>query len=177
MNSTLYKMLDPTNTIEQSLPAIIEAFVLFYGEENRAYIEEKFSNTIMIGYGVPDKLRSILSKVNENITEELIENFFNKALINQNRSELKNILFGTYIDFSYMSLLPFQRYINYIEMEDKENIDSYVQSSEILIGKNIDNLKCREDIMNYYTKYKTYIPYEIGVMVLLSIITLFLGGI
>ena len=30
--------------------------------------------------------------------------------------------------------------------------------------------------MNYYTKYKTYIPYEIGVMILLSIITLFLGG-
>lgn len=141
MNSTLYKMLNPTATLEQSLPAIIEAFVLFYGEENRSYIEEKFSNTIMIGYGVPDKLPSILSKANKNITEELIENFFNKALINQNRNELKNILFGpwSYINFSYMSLFPFQRYIDYIEMEDKENIDSYAQKEVLKFLQSINS--------------------------------------
>lgn len=85
------------------------------------------------------------------------------------------------LDRLYKSISPEQKYAGYDSTNYKsiykDDIDSYVQSSEILIGKNIDNLKCREDIMNYYTKYKTYIPYEIGVMVLLSIITLFLGGI
>lgn len=84
------------------------------------------------------------------------------------------------LDYLYKSISPEQKYAGYDSTNYKsiykDDIDSYVQSSEILIGKNVNNLKCREDIMNYYTKYKTYIPYEIGVMILLSIITLFLGG-
>lgn len=84
------------------------------------------------------------------------------------------------LDYLYKSISPEQKYAGYDSTNYKsiykDDIDSYVQSSEILIGKNVNNLKCRENIMNYYTKYKTYIPYEIGVMILLSIITLFLGG-
>lgn len=84
------------------------------------------------------------------------------------------------LDRLYKSITPEQKYAGYDSTNYKsiykDDIDSYVQTSEILIGKNIDNLKCREEIMNCYTKYKKYIPYELGVMALLSIITLFLGG-
>ena len=85
------------------------------------------------------------------------------------------------LDHLYKSISPEQKYAGYDSTNYKsiykDDIDSYIRSSEILIGKNVNNLKYREDIMNYYTKYKTYIPYEIGVMILLSIITLFLGGV
>ena len=57
----------------------------------------------------------------------------------------------------------------------KDDIDKYVQTSEILIGKNVDNLKCRDKIMKYYNKYKKYIPIELGVLVFISILVLFLG--
>lgn len=84
------------------------------------------------------------------------------------------------LDRLYKSITPEQKYAGYDSTNYKsiykDDIDSYVQTSEILIGKNIDNLKCREEIMNCYTKYKKYIPYELGIMALLSIITLFLGG-
>ena len=39
------------------------------------------------------------------------------------------------------------------------------------------NLENRKQIMNEYKKYKKYIPYEIGVLILLSIIVIFIGKI
>ena len=83
------------------------------------------------------------------------------------------------LDEWYSSINPNQKYAGYdttnYKSIYKDDIDDYIKSSEILIGKNVNNLKCRENIMNCYTKYKAYIPYEIGVMILLSIIFLFLG--
>ena len=69
VSETLYKMLEPTKTIKQSLPKIIEAFVTFYGEENREYIEEKFKNLIIVGYGLPDRLNTIISKIKDGISD------------------------------------------------------------------------------------------------------------
>lgn len=56
----------------------------------------------------------------------------------------------------------------------KDDINSYVNSSEILIGKNINNLDYRKSIMNTYNKYKKWTLYEIGLVVIISIIVLFL---
>lgn len=85
------------------------------------------------------------------------------------------------LDKWYSSINPEQKYAGYdttnYKSIYKDDIDGYVKSSEILIGKNVNNLTCRKNIISYYEKYKKYIPYEIGVMILLSIIVLFLGGI
>ena len=93
MNDTLYRMLNSTETIEKSLPKIIEAFVIFYGEENREYIEQKFKDLIIIGYGLPDKLSSIIYEIKNNLTKELIEQFFEKIGITENNEELKKNTF------------------------------------------------------------------------------------
>jgi len=77
------------------------------------------------------------------------------------------------IEGLYKPLVPDKKYISY-EKGYKDDIDKYIETSEILIGKNIDNLKNRKEIMNDYNKYKKYIPYEIGVLILLSIIVIFL---
>lgn len=85
------------------------------------------------------------------------------------------------LDKWYSSINPEQKYAGYdttnYKSIYKDDIDGYVKSSEILIGKNVNNLTCRKNIISCYEKYKKYIPYEIGVMILLSIIVLFLGGI
>lgn len=82
------------------------------------------------------------------------------------------------LDKWYRSINPAQKYVGYDTTNYKgiykDDIDAYVQSSEILIGKNVNNLTCRKNIISCYKKYKKYIPYEIGVMILLSIIVLFL---
>lgn len=85
------------------------------------------------------------------------------------------------LDRWYKSINPEQKYAGYDSTNYKsiykDDIDSYVKSSEILIGKNANNLDCRKNILDCYEKYKKYIPYEIGVMLLMSVIVLFLGGI
>ncbi len=85
------------------------------------------------------------------------------------------------LDKWYKSINPEQKYDGYDTTNHKsiykDDIDSYIKSSEILIGKNANNLTCRKNIIECYEKYKKYIPYEIGVMLFMSIIVLFLGGI
>ena len=51
----------------------------------------------------------------------------------------------------------------------KDDIDKYTQSSEILIGKNVDNLKKRKMIRSMERKYKKYILPELVVIVVISI--------
>lgn len=89
------------------------------------------------------------------------------------------IISSSILDKWYKHINPEQKYAGYDSKNYKsiykDDIDSYVSSSEILIGKNANNLNYRKNIISRYEKYKKYIPYEIGVMILLSIIVLFLG--
>ena len=124
MNNNLYKLLESTKTIEQDLPKIIEAFVSYYGEENRTYIEEKFKNLLVIGYGNPEKLSTILFEIKQKKSEELIELFFNQLNIPADqRKELKSKLFSTY-GLENTSLQPISCYQNYKEIKEKNSYES-----------------------------------------------------
>lgn len=85
------------------------------------------------------------------------------------------------LDKLYQNITPEQKYAGYDSNKGKsiykDDIDKYIETSEILIGKNVNNLQCRKEIIEYYDQYKKYLPYELGIMFLISIITLFLGTI
>lgn len=126
MNSNLYKLLNPTKTIHQALPKIIEVFVSYYGEENRSYIEEKFKNLLVIGYGNPGRLGAILFEIKQKKSEELIELFFNQLNIpSSQRKELKSKLFST-CELG-TSIHPISFYRNYKEIKEKNltNLPNY----------------------------------------------------
>ena len=82
------------------------------------------------------------------------------------------------LDILYKNIIPEQKYAGYDSNKGKsiykDDIDKYLETSEILIGKNVDNLKCRKEIITSYNKYKKYLPYEIAILLLLSILILFL---
>ncbi|MEE3343848.1 MAG: hypothetical protein VZS44_07150 [Bacilli bacterium] len=77
------------------------------------------------------------------------------------------------LDDLYKNISPKKKYAGY-QKGYKDDIEEYENSCEILIGNNIDNMDNRRLIKNYYEKYTKYIPYELGVMALLSIIVIFL---
>ena len=52
----------------------------------------------------------------------------------------------------------------------KDDVESFIQKSEILIGKNIDHLKIREKINETYKKYKNFIPVELALLVIVTLI-------
>ena len=85
------------------------------------------------------------------------------------------------LDKYYKNIAPEQKYAGYDSNKSanlyKDDIDKYVTTSEILIGKNVHNLECEKKIKAYKEKYKKWIPYELGIMALISIVVLFLGGL
>lgn len=85
------------------------------------------------------------------------------------------------LDKYYANIIPEQKYAGYDANKGvsiyKDDIDKYVTTSEILIGKNVHNLEFRKQIKEYKEKYKKWIPCELGIMILFSILVLFLGGI
>ena len=57
----------------------------------------------------------------------------------------------------------------------KDDIEKYLETSEIIIGKNIDNIKNRKEILQLEQKYSKYIPIELIVLLVMSIIMILVG--
>ena len=55
----------------------------------------------------------------------------------------------------------------------KDDIEEFTKKGEILIGRNVDNLEIRNQIEKMNQKYKKWIPIELGLILILSIILLF----
>lgn len=83
------------------------------------------------------------------------------------------------LDNLYKNISPSKKYAGYDwknnEKIFKDDMETYLSTSEILIGKNVDNVKNRNRIMEYYNKYKKILPFELLLLIIISIIVLFLG--
>ncbi len=90
-----------------------------------------------------------------------------------------NTVCGGKLDRLYENITPDKKYAGYDSTNNKriykDDIDSFVQSSEIIIGKNIDNIKNRHEIEEMELKYSKFIPKEIIAIVVLSIIVVIIG--
>ena len=63
MNDAILKRLNPTQSILDAMPSIIEAFVMFYGETERENIQNKFKNLVVVGY--TNNMKSIINIAKE----------------------------------------------------------------------------------------------------------------
>lgn len=79
----------------------------------------------------------------------------------------------------YSTIVPEKKYAGYDSKNYKsiykDDIDDYVKKSEIIIGKNIDNVKNRKEIEELETKYSKYIPIELMVILGLSLLIVLVG--
>lgn len=90
-----------------------------------------------------------------------------------------NTVFGGKLDRLYKNIVPEKKYAGYDSTNYKsiykDDIDKYVETSEILIGKNIDNLKDRKEIIELEKKYSGYIKYEIIALLVMSLLVVLIG--
>lgn len=63
MNDVILKRLNPTQSIIDAMPSIIEAFVMFYGESERENIQNKFKNLVVVGY--TNEMKSIVNRAKQ----------------------------------------------------------------------------------------------------------------
>lgn len=90
-----------------------------------------------------------------------------------------NTIFGGKIEELYKNISPEKKYAGYDSKNYnsiyKDDIDKYVESSEILIGKNVNNLRDRKEIIELDKKYSGYIKYEIIALIAMSILVVVIG--
>ncbi len=90
-----------------------------------------------------------------------------------------NTVFGNKLDRLYSTIVPEKKYAGYDTTNNrsiyKDDIDKFLETSEIIIGKNIDNIKNRKEIIELENKYSRYIPIELIVLLVLSIVVVFIG--
>lgn len=88
-------------------------------------------------------------------------------------------IFGGNLDRLYSSIVPDKKYAGYDSTNSKsiykDDVDSYLEQSEIIIGKNIDNLKNRREIAKLEEKYSKYIKVELIIILVLSFIMILVG--
>lgn len=90
-----------------------------------------------------------------------------------------NITVGAQLEDLYDNIIPDKKYAGYDSNKKKsiykDDMDKYLDTSEIIIGKNINNIKCRKEIKKIDNKYKKYLPIEIAVLIGLSILIPIIG--
>lgn len=80
----------------------------------------------------------------------------------------------------YKNISPEQKYVRYDSKNQRrvyeDDVEKYVKEAEVLIGRNANNLSCREKIMENYNRYKKYLVYEIIALIVLSCVITAIGG-
>ncbi len=107
--------LDSTNVIKKSMPKIIDAFVMVYGEENRDLITEKLNNIMVVGYYDTDALFSLLYDEEHLLTDDIVKEVFKKHGIEYNDENIDRY-FGKTNTFKLPNLIPILSAYKYVEL-------------------------------------------------------------
>lgn len=126
MNQDYYRRLNPTQTIENSLPIIIEAFVTVYGESERETITEKFKNLLVVGYSKPSGIASIITADKAEKSDKLIDKFLNDLKVpEESKKQMKTLFFSN----SSLEHLYSHKIYLYTLYKSGDNSDYYKQQS------------------------------------------------
>ena len=83
------------------------------------------------------------------------------------------------LDKYYKNIMPEKKYAGWDSKNSKsiykDDIESYIGTSDILIGKKVNNLKNRQIIYKEYKKYKKNLTEEIVGLIIISVIVLIIG--
>lgn len=150
---TLFKCLDSTKTLNDSLPMIIEAFLEFYGEENREYITQRFNNMIFAGYYNRGSLSTLISEIENKATDEILKEILKKVGI-EYTNELKKKYMGAYT-LERADMTPIMRAYSHIKMfkKNREELLLELQKEKYEFAKKyIPNLEFEKFIKFEFTK-------------------------
>jgi len=88
-----------------------------------------------------------------------------------------NMVASSRLDKYYEPIMPEKKYAGYSDGHAvyKDDVDKFVGTSEILIGKKVNNLSNRNQIKQEYEKYKKFIPKELIVLLIATVIVIVIG--
>ena len=124
MLEQLYKVFEQDEVIKQLFPKIIASFIDFYGEENREFIKTKLNNVLILPYLAEQKQNYTFNTLKDEISKEVILNFFKKANLEYSK-EMEDKIFSS--NLSNQNFLKIQGYIDYL----KNREDNYFKQKAV----------------------------------------------
>lgn len=132
MSEETKRKLNSTQAIADNMDNIIEAFVTYYGEENRERITNRFSNMVIAGHITLRQMERIINDDENEKIAELVQEFFEKIKNNPlyREDNRDKILYASTLKYS--NLQPIEAYIkatngeNYSELYFKKFIDIFL---------------------------------------------------
>lgn len=161
------KLLNGDETFISKLPAIIEVFVQFYGEENRSYIEERFNSIIPICFNKPEEKRYIIQEVQDKVKERLYESFTQKYGLT--KDNISKYLPYTLDSRCYTILEKYEEYKQRREMPSQAKYeDSKKDFMDTLSGRYkypypFEHIKSKspEELEKFLNKLPEYLQYQL----------------
>lgn len=181
--------LDITLNLKSDEPKLAEIYnliknkVLNAPEKYDIVIREKnkITNAVIFGAGlIPGMLITILLLFVPIINDVFFKGYVVYPLISIFLAYIIGGVFSSSsLDKYYDTIIPDKKYAGYDTTKHKriykDDIDSFISTSEILIGKKVNNLRNREAIMTEYKKYKSRIPIELIALLTITIIVIIIG--
>lgn len=181
--------LDITLNLKSDEPKLAEIYnliknkVLNAPEKYDIVIREKnkITNAVIFGAGlIPGMLITILLLFVPIINDVFFKGYVVYPLISIFLAYIIGGVFSSSsLDKYYDTIIPDKKYAGYDTTNHKriykDDIDSFISTSEILIGKKVNNLRNREAIMTEYKKYKSRIPMELIALLTITIIVIIIG--
>lgn len=142
--------------------------------------KNKITTTVIFGIGlIPAMVIGLLFLLIPTVNEIIFNGYIVYPII----VLLLGFIIGSMLSTSkmekyYKPIVPEKRYAGFDKNYNsvyKDDIDKYVGTSEILIGKKINNLENRELILKEYNKYKSLVPIELIALLFASMIVVIIG--
>lgn len=150
ITETISQRFNASIIIREKLPQIIEAFVSFYGEEERDYIEDKFKKVFIVSYGSPKSYERIIEKNDKKVKDYLEEKLLADLKIPRNlKHRFLESLFGEHEIFNNET--PIEEYIKYLNNDISEISYSKIKKLLNYFGKNTN-----ADVLIKYIKKGGY---------------------
>ena len=104
------RLLNCNQYLNENIGVYKEAFVKYYGEELRQYIDEQFEKALFIGYISPDDIKTIIIDAEKKKSDEIYE-----YIISHNNTALaKEDLFKNH-SLEFQNIIPLNRYKQFYE--------------------------------------------------------------
>ena len=118
------KLLNATKVLRQSIPKLIEVFTMYYGEENREYVEKKFQDMMVLCYHNNAEMHEIIDYLYGNIVgqkiAELVKESFAQYGLTPDESFIGSMSQYTYrTNFNDYMLVKAKQYIEFVKLSDK----------------------------------------------------------
>ena len=126
------KIINSTKVLRESLTKLIEVFTMYYGEDNREYIEKKFNDVMMLSFHKNEEMLEYFETQYSNMKEEKAKQIIEETLYQYDYPSISelvgwNQLYSFTMNFSNISFVELKTHIEEVKLAKKyTEISKYV---------------------------------------------------